>query len=75
MRIYTVEVDDSYSTEKEVHTFFAKHREAGEWFKSEHLDLYLEFITNTFNDNLLVHDDDNYTTEFSTTGQLNSLSR
>ena len=64
MRIYAIEVDDAYEAEQDTHKFFELQREAGEWFTSECLDHYIEYLTNVFGDNLIVHDDPNFTPQF-----------
>ena len=60
MRIYAVEVDDSFLAEQEIHAMFAAHRQAGEWFSSEHLSEYLEYFEDVFNPHLLTVDDESF---------------
>ena len=60
MRIYAVETEDSFLAEQEVHAFFSEHRKAGEWFSSEHLSEYLEYLEQAFNPDLIIHDDESF---------------
>jgi len=69
-RIYAIEVDDAYEAEQDTHKFFELQREAGEWFTAECLDHYLEYLTNVFNDNLIVHDDPNFTSQILSQPQI-----
>ena len=57
VRIYAIQVPESYTAEQDIHTFFAEYRCAGEWFAVEQLDEYLDYITNVFGADLLVFED------------------
>lgn len=60
MRIYAVATEDSFLAEQEVHAFFSEHRQAGEWFSSEHLSEYLDYLEQVFNPDLIIHDDEDF---------------
>jgi hypothetical protein len=64
VRIYALEVDDSYAVEQDMHAFFDDQREAGEWFGSERLDQYLEYLTNVYSNNLLIYEDADFKSDF-----------
>jgi hypothetical protein len=64
VRIYALEVDDSYDAEQAMHAFFDGQREAGEWFGSERLDQYLEYLTNVYSNNLQIYEDADFKSDF-----------
>lgn len=52
-RIWAIETNECTRDEGDIHEFFERHRQAGEWFCASYLHDYLEYLDNTRSGDLL----------------------